>query len=102
MVTRRGELYALVGTTAALTVCFVLLLAAGDRIGSWNRSAARSLPATYATFVVPVVLMLVGLTVILQFPLFGYFLGVFILICFSFPFGGASGHGWNLPGFLLS
>jgi hypothetical protein len=75
-VTRQGAIRAYAGTSAALLVLFALLLAAGDRIRRRNLQAAQSLAAAYATFVVPITLLLIAQTVVLQFPLTGYLFGI--------------------------
>jgi hypothetical protein len=84
-VTRRGAINAYIGTTITLPVFFAVLLAAGEWIRRREWPAARSLPAAYVTFIVPLTLLLIALTVILEFPLTGYVMGVVLIHVIFLP-----------------
>jgi hypothetical protein len=78
-VTRGGAIHSYIGTIATLLIFFLLLLAVGKWIQMRNWPAAESLAAAYVTFVVPLNCLLIALTVILQFPLTGYIMGIVLI-----------------------
>ncbi len=66
-------------TIAVLVAFFCLLVIAGEWVLMRTPLLVRGLPAAYVTLVIPWICLLIALTVILQFPMVGYLMGIVLV-----------------------